>query len=84
MLLKQLPSRLISLASKDEVPKKCQIAKMQDALVQNLIQSQTDGLVPLLELKDNARVNHYTQHRYCGLISKWKNRDSEAHRDIAK
>lgn len=54
MLLKQFPGRLISIASKDEVPKNCNISNM--SVVHNLRQSQIDEIEGLLELKVNTRA----------------------------
>ena len=52
MLLKQLPGRLISVASKDEVPKNFNISNMP--VVQNLRQSQTDGILGLTRVEDQC------------------------------
>lgn len=53
-LLIQLTRRLISIPSKDEVPKNCNASDMSE--VQNRKQSETGGLAILLKLKVNASV----------------------------
>ena len=53
-ILKNIPSKLFSKPAKNEIPKNCSISDISE--VQNRKQSETGGLVTLVELKVKARV----------------------------